>query len=85
MHDLHLADKILRQVVEYGAKNNLKKITTVKIKIGDILEHEKLIDQENLKFNLSMLAQGTAAEDARFAVEKFDRRGEYIIEEIEGE
>lgn len=85
MHDLHLADKILRQIIEYGAKNDLKKITGAKIKIGEILEHGEMIDPENLKFNLGMLAQGTPAEDAYFDIEKFDKIGEYIIEEIEGE
>ncbi len=75
----------MKQVLEFAAKNNLKKITAVKIKIGDILEHGEIINPENLKFNLGMLAQGTPAEDARFKIEKFDRRGEYEIAEIEGE
>lgn len=85
MHDLHLADKMLKQILEYGAKNNLKKITAVKIKIGEILEHDEFINPENLAFNLGMLSRGTAAEGADFHIEKFDRRGEYAIEEIEGE
>lgn len=85
MHDLHLADKILKQVLDYGAKNGLKKITGVKVKIGDILEHGEMIDPENLKFNLGMLAQGTPAEDIFMDVQKFNKIGEYIIEEIEGE
>lgn len=85
MHDLHLADKILKQILEFAVKNNFKKITAAKIKIGEILEHGEFINLENLSFNLGMLAQGTPADDAWFKIEKFDRRGEYAIEEIEGE
>lgn len=85
MHDLHLADKMLKQILEFATKNNLKKITVAKIKIGEILEHGEFINPENLSFNLGMLAQGTPAEDARFKIEKFDRQGEYELTEIEGE
>jgi Zn finger protein HypA/HybF involved in hydrogenase expression len=85
MHDLHLADKILKQVLEFAVKNNLKKITAADIKIGDILEHGEFINSDNLKFNLGMLAQDTPAEDAYFKVQKIAREGEYIIKEIEGE
>ena len=85
MHDLHLADKILKQILDFAMKKNLKKIIGAKIKIGDILEHGELINPENLVFNLAMLAKSTLAEGANFHIEKINRQGEYIIEEIEGE
>ena len=85
MHDLHLADKMLKQILDFAAKNNLKKITSVKIKVGDILEHNELINSENLAFNLVMRAKSTLADGAEFKIEKINRQGEYIIEEIEGE
>lgn len=85
MHDLHLADKILKQILDFATKNNLKKIITAEIRVGDILEHGEMIDPQNLKFNLGILSHDTPAEDARFRIEKFDRRGEYEIMEIEGE
>lgn len=84
MHDLHLADKILRQILDYGVKNNLKKITDARIKIGEILEHEELVSPENLSFNLAMLSRGTAAEDANFDIKKIGEAGKYEIIEIEG-
>ncbi len=85
MHDLHLADKIVKQILEFAAKNNFKKITGVEIKVGEILEHGEMVNPENLSFNLGMLAQGTPADGARFKIEKFDRQGEYELTEIEGE
>lgn len=85
MHDLHLADKILKQVLDFAAKNNLKKIIAAKIKIGEILEHGEFVNPENLSFNLAMLSRGTAADGAAFHIERIARQGEYIVEEIDGE
>jgi len=85
MHDLHLADKILKQILDFAAQKNLKRITGAKIKVGDILEHNEFINPENLAFNLAMLSKSTPADSANFHIEKINRQGEYIIEEIEGE
>lgn len=85
MHDLHLADKIIKKVLEFGKEHKLSKIKKVRIKIGSILEHGEIISPENLKFNLILLSTNTLAGGAEFEIEKFDRRGEYEIESIEGE
>ena len=85
MHDLHLADKILHQIIEFAKKNNLSRIEKVWVEIGPIVEHGQEIEPENLIFNLIMLAKGTPAERAELDVKKISRPGEYIIKEIEGE
>lgn len=85
MHDLHLADKILKQVLEFARANNFKKIKKVWIELGPIVEHGAEIEPENLKFNLAMLSQGTLAGRAEFRIKKFNKLGEYKIKEIEGE
>ena len=85
MHGLRLADKILKQILDFAAKNNLKKITAAKIRIGEILEHGEFINPENLSFNLAMLSRGTAADGADFHTERIARQGEYVVEEIDGE
>lgn len=85
MHDLHLADKILKQILEFAAKNNLSRIAKARIEIGPIVEHGAEIEPENLVFNLLMLGKGTLAERAEFNVKKISRPGEYAIREIEGE
>ncbi|MFH1193677.1 MAG: hydrogenase/urease maturation nickel metallochaperone HypA [bacterium] len=85
MHDLHLADKILKQILEFAVKNKLSRIEKVWIEIGPIVEHGAEIEPENLVFNLAMLGKGTLAERAEFDVKKISQVGEYIIKEIEGE
>ena len=85
MHDLHLADKIIKQIIAFAAANNFKAVKNVWIEIGPIVEHGAEIEPENLSFNLSMLAQGTNAQDAHFDIKKIGEAGKYKISEIEGE
>jgi Zn finger protein HypA/HybF involved in hydrogenase expression len=85
MHDLHLADKILKQILGSAVANNFIIVKNVWIELGPVVEHGAEIDPENLKFNLGMLAQGTPAEDARFIIKKISDEGKYKITEIEGE
>ena len=85
MHDLHLADKVIKQILEFADKNNFKKITKVFIKIGVISEHGQEITEENLVFNLKLLSAGTKADGAIFDITKTIGDGRYVIDEIEGE
>jgi len=85
MHDLHLADKIIKQITEFAAINNFKKVKKVWIDLGPIVEHGVQIEPDNLKFNLVLLAHGTLASGAEFDIEKIAQVGRYIIKEIEGE
>lgn len=83
MHDLHAANQILNQALEYGRKNNLKKITKIKIELGEIEEHNKILSAENLKFNLNLLSQNTLAQNAEIEIQKI--KGEYWkLKEIQG-
>ena len=84
MHDLHIADKILKLVLEEGQKNNLKKITKIVVELGKIVEHDQRITPENLKFNLKMLAKGSAAENAKTEIHSI-RGTSFGLKEIEGE
>ncbi|MCD5396392.1 MAG: hydrogenase maturation nickel metallochaperone HypA [Candidatus Pacebacteria bacterium] len=84
MHDLHLADKILKTALEYAQKNGLKKITSIKIELGDIVEHGERILPENLEFNFQLLAKNTIAQNAKLKI--FSTKGEiWRLLEIEGE
>ena len=85
MHDIHLADKIIKKVLEFAKENKLSKVEKVDIKIGNILEHGELISPEGLNFNLKLLAKETILQNAEFIIERCDRKGEYEIVEIEGE
>jgi len=72
MHDLHLADKIHKLVLEKAKENNLKKIKEICIALGHIIEHGEDINAENLKFNLNLLNQNSMAQGAEIKIIKIE-------------
>jgi len=70
MHDLHLAQQILKTVLEYASKNGFKKVKKIELELGSILEHGEYILPENLIFNFNLLAKNTIAESAELKIEK---------------
>lgn len=83
MHDFHLADIIYKTIIDYAAKNNLKKVTKAVIELGSIVEHGEEILAENLEFNIKMLAEGGITEGLTVEI----LRGEgnnWTLREIEG-
>jgi len=83
MHDLHAAGRILKQVLEYGRKNNLKKITKIKLELGEIEEHNEALSSDNLKFNLNLLSQNTPAQKAKIEIRKI-KGNSFRLQEIQG-
>ena len=59
MHDLLAAKDILDAALKEAERKNLKKITKLVIELGKIIDHGEGISQENLEFNLKMVAKGT--------------------------
>jgi len=84
MHDLHLANQILKLILDYAQKNKLKKVTGVVIELGQITEHGSEIAPENLEFNLKMLAQKTLAEGLNVDIRQVNG-GSWVLKEIKGE
>jgi Zn finger protein HypA/HybF involved in hydrogenase expression len=83
MHDLHAADKILKEVLDFARKNKLTKITKIKIGLGRILEHGEEIKPKNLKFNIKLLSKGTLVKGAKVEIKEV--AGPYLkLMEIEG-
>ena len=70
MHDWHLANEILKTVLDYAVKNGLKNITKIEIKLGNILEHGEYISPENLIHNFKLLAEKTIAKNAELKIKK---------------
>lgn len=70
MHDLHLAQQILKTVLEYAQKNGFKNVKKVEIELGSILEHGEYILPENLIFNFNLLCKNTIAESAELEIKK---------------
>jgi len=52
MHDLHLANQIVKIANEYAKGKKIKNIT---IELGDILEHGENITPENLQYNINLI------------------------------
>lgn len=52
MHDLHLANQIVKLAQEHAAG---KKIKSISLELGNILEHGENILPENLKHNIKLI------------------------------
>jgi Zn finger protein HypA/HybF involved in hydrogenase expression len=70
MHDFHLADQILKTILEYAQKNGFKNIKKIELELGSILEHDEVISPENLIFNFKLLSKNTIAEEAELSIKK---------------
>ena len=84
MHDLHEANRILKLVLEYAVKNKLKQVSRIVLNLGEIMEHGVVIEPENLKFNIQMLARGGMAEKAEIEIRPSKKSG-WELTEIVGE
>ncbi len=84
MHDIHAANQILKTAFEYAQKNKLKKISSMTIELGKIVEHNELITPENLKYNIGLISKNTSAENCEIIVNQ-TKNNELKLVEIEGE
>jgi len=86
MHDLHLADKIHKLVLEKAKENNCQKVSEIMIELGFIKEHGEDILPENLRANLHMLNENTIAKDAKIKINKINGKKNYWnLKEIRAE
>ena len=83
MHDIHAANQMLKTALEYAQKNKLNKISSIKIELGKIIEHDELITPENLKYNIKLISKNTIAEGCEIIVNQKDNN-ELKLVEIEG-
>ena len=72
MHDVHLAQQILKTVLEYTQKNGFKNIKKIELELGSILEHDEIISPENLIFNFKLLSKNTIVENAEMDIKKIE-------------
>ncbi len=83
MHDLHLADQILKIALETAKKSGFKKINYLKVELGDFIEHGEKIAPQNLKYNFSLLAKNTPAQNAELIILSVGGQ-KWKLKEIEG-
>ncbi|MDF1498567.1 MAG: hydrogenase/urease maturation nickel metallochaperone HypA [Patescibacteria group bacterium] len=84
MHDIHAANQILKTALEYAKKNKCKKIDSMTIELGKIVEHDELITPKNLKYNIELISKNTIAEDCEIIVNSKNNK-ELKLVEIDGE
>jgi Zn finger protein HypA/HybF involved in hydrogenase expression len=72
MHDFHLANEILKTVLEYAEKNGFKKVSKIEIELGSISEHEGEITPKNLIYNFKLLSKNTLAETAKLEIKRIE-------------
>jgi len=80
MHDWHLANEILKTVLEYAQKNGFKKVSRVEIELGSLVEHGEEILPENLIYNFKLLSKNTIAQDAELEIKKVKGENWELIE-----
>jgi len=66
MHELALAESVVKSVLNFAAENGIAAVIAVNIKIGVLQQ----VSRESLLFSLEALSKGTEIEGARFNLEK---------------
>lgn len=66
MHELSMADGILKAVIENAEKNDAEEVLEVIIEIGRMA----LINPEQVDFMLGVLSEDTIAKNAKFIIEE---------------
>jgi len=70
MHDLHEANRIAQIIIEHVKKHQLKKLTSVEIELGEVIEHGQDILPENLEFNLRMILKDLVNRQTKINIKK---------------
>lgn len=66
MHELSMADAIVKTAVDVAEKNDAQEITEVTIEIGSLT----LLNPEQLKFMIEVLSENTLLEGAEIIIEE---------------
>ncbi|AXV36967.1 MAG: hydrogenase maturation nickel metallochaperone HypA [Methanobacteriaceae archaeon] len=65
MHELSMADAMVKTVIEVAEKNDAQEITEVSIELGEMT----LLNPEQLKFMLEVLSEDTLLEGAEIIID----------------
>ncbi|MDI6645121.1 MAG: hydrogenase maturation nickel metallochaperone HypA [Methanobacteriaceae archaeon] len=65
MHELSMADAMIKTVIEVAEKNDAQEITEVSIELGEMT----LLNPEQLKFMIEVLSEDTLLEGAEIIIE----------------
>jgi len=81
MHEYHLADSVLKSILEKTKDMpNIKKITSIRLKLGNL----KMVSKETFSETFKLVAAKTICADAKLDIKEV--MGDILlIEDIEGE
>ena len=68
MHELSIASSIVESVLEFAAKNEIKKVLEVKLLIGELMA----VEWEQLRFCYAAITRETAMEDSSLEIEQVE-------------
>lgn len=80
MHELGIAQSILKGVQEKAREHKAEKVTLINVKVGQL----KMVSDGSLQEAFALVAKGTSAEGAELRIE-FTPGDELSIENIEAE
>ena len=66
MHEMAIAEGILKIALDYGEKNQARKIQEVGLLIGDMSG----VETEALEFSFRMISEGTMAAEAKLSIKR---------------
>ena len=66
MHEMAIAEGILKIALDYGEKNRAKKIREIGLLIGAMSG----VETEALEFSFHMIAEGTIAAEAKLSIQR---------------
>lgn len=66
MHELSMADAIVKTAIDVAEKNEAQEITEVTIEIGKLT----MLNPEQLKFMIDVLSENTLLEEAKIIIEE---------------
>lgn len=84
VHDWHLANEILKTVLDYANKNGFKNVSKIELELGSIIEHGEEILPENLIHNFRLLAEKTIARKAKLKIKR-GKEDRWKLISIEGQ
>jgi len=72
MHDIHLANQIVKLAKEHAGEHKIKGIKKIKIALGYINEHGNAVQPENLEFNIKLLLGDVKVEITRIEGDRWE-------------
>lgn len=79
MHELGIAQDILKVALTEAEKHNGRRISTLHVKLGEASH----IEPASLEFCLEAMARGTIAEGARIEIEPVEASREITLDSLE--